>query len=159
MSKRLDQLHQKLEEIIEPVCKAHGVELVRVRYTTRKDGSVVGIMIDRDRFGDELEGSGISLADCTGVSRDVSTALDVHEEEGGAPLIKGAYHLEVSSPGIERPLVRDKDYTRFAGREVEVRTQAPVCDPPRRKFEGTLDGLFDGDGFFSFFNLITSIRL
>ena len=145
MSKR-DKLHQQLEAIVTPVCNVHGVELVEVRYLTEKGGAVVRITIDRERLGAggdaETLGSGVTLADCTAVSRDVSTALDVHaEDEGGKELISGKFRLEVSSPGIERPLVREKDFVRFAGKEITLRTFAPVGDPPRRKFDGVLVGL------------------
>jgi ribosome maturation factor RimP len=86
---------------------------------------------DREVPGVEV-GSGVSLEDCTGVSRDVSTTLDVHEDL----IPSGEYRLEVSSPGLERPLVKLADFERFSGREVNVRTQTPI--EQQRRFRGTL---------------------
>jgi ribosome maturation factor RimP len=95
-------------------------------------GSVIRVIIDRDVPGLEI-GSGVSLEDCTAVSRDLSTALDVHDDFLPSG---GAYRLEVSSPGLERPLVKLADFERFSGREVKLRTQSPI--ERRRRFRGTL---------------------
>ena len=92
---------------------------------------VIRVIIDREVPGVEV-GSGVSLEDCTGVSRDVSTTLDVHEDL----ISSGAYRLEVSSPGLERPLVKLADFERFSGREVNVRTQTPI--EQQRRFRGKL---------------------
>ena len=92
---------------------------------------LIRVIIDRE-VSDVEVGSGVSLEDCTGVSRDVSTALDVHEDL----LLFGAYRLEVSSPGLERPLVKLADFERFSGREVKVRTQSPI--ERQRRFRGKL---------------------
>lgn len=128
-----------LESLIEPVCRAHGVELVQVRVLGGRGRSVLRVMIDRDRpVEEDVPGSGVTIDDCTEVSRDVSTALDVHED-----LIPGSYTLEVTSPGVERPLVKRKDYERFVGREVRVQTTAPIGD--RKKFQGRLLEVADLD--------------
>jgi ribosome maturation factor RimP len=92
------------------------------------------VIIDRDAPGVDI-GSGVSLEDCTAVSRDVSTALDVHEDL----MPTGAYRLEVSSPGLERPLVKLRDFERFSGREVKVRTRTAI--DRQRRFRGTLLGV------------------
>jgi ribosome maturation factor RimP len=92
---------------------------------------VIRVVIDRVVPGLEV-GSGVSLEDCTGVSRDVSTSLDVHDDL----LPSGAYRLEVSSPGLERPLVKLTDFERFSGREVNVRTRTPI--ERQRRFSGKL---------------------
>ena len=141
-----------LEELAEPVCASYGVELVEIRQTQARSGWTLQIVIDRPR-SDGKPGSDITLEDCTGVSRDLSTALDVHED-----LLPGAYHLEVSSPGIERPLVKLADFTRFAGREIAIKTFGPIepapasavpgasAKPtkPKRSFQGTLIGVAEG---------------
>jgi len=128
-----------LEEVVEPVCRAHGVELVQVRKLRQPGGIILRVTIDRERAGAEAaaDGSGVSLSDCTAVSRDLSTALDVYED-----LVAGSYHLEVSSPGLERPLVREKDFVRFAGHEAKIQTKSPIGD--RRRFTGTLRGVEEG---------------
>jgi ribosome maturation factor RimP len=127
-----------LESIVEPVCRAHGVELVDVRHFRRKGGAVVRVIIDRERIGVEGEepGSGVTVDDCTNVSRDISAALDVHED-----LIQGAYNLEVSSPGLERPLIRLQDFERFAGREARIQSNVRIGE--RRRFKGRLLGVVD----------------
>jgi ribosome maturation factor RimP len=131
LTQATQQLVQALQQLIEPICLAHGVELVDVRYLREPKGAVIRVIIDRDVPGLEV-GSGVSLEDCTAVSRDVSTSLDVHENV----LPSGAFRLEVSSPGLERPLVKLSDFERFSGREVKVKTQTPI--ERQRRFRGTL---------------------
>jgi ribosome maturation factor RimP len=124
-----------LEEVIAPICRAHDVELVQARWARQPGGAVLQVMIDRPAGSrpDAPDGSGVTLEDCTGVSRDLSTALDVHETIG-----PGRYRLEVSSPGLERPLVKLGDFDRFAGREANIKTRVPVDE--RRSFTGHLLG-------------------
>lgn len=130
------QLESSLEQLIDPICSAHGVELVHVRYLREPGGAVIRVIIDREVPGLEV-GSGVSLEDCTAVSRDASTALDVHEDI----LPSGTYRLEVSSPGLERPLVKLADFERFAGHEVRVKTLNPI--DKQRRFRGKLVGVAD----------------
>jgi len=123
-------------ELIDPICRAHGVDLVDVRYQPERGGAVIRVIIDRDLLGQE-DGSGVSLDDCTRVSRDISTTLDLHEDV--LPL--GAYRLEVSSPGLERPLVKLADFERFRGREIKLRTRTAI--ERQRRFHGRLLGVVD----------------
>jgi ribosome maturation factor RimP len=109
---------------------------VDVRHQRERGGAVIRVIIDRSEPGVE-DGSSVSLDDCTRVSRDVSTLLDVHDDV----LPSGAYRLEVSSPGLERPLVKLSDFERFSGREVKVRTRNPI--ERRRRFRGRLLGVVD----------------
>lgn len=146
-----DPQNSALTAVIEPVCAAHGVELVDVSVSREPGGAVLRVLIDRERpelAGDEgappQPGSGVSLSDCQAVSRDLSVALDVNEAV--APKIR--YRLEVSSPGLDRPLTRRRDFERFAGHEVRVQTRAPLAEDKspegagaRRKFQGVLRGL------------------
>jgi ribosome maturation factor RimP len=122
-----DPKKEKLEAIATPVCKAHGVEIVDVSFGREPGGAVVRVLIDRP-------GAGVALADCQNVSRDLSTALDVEGED-----IPGPYRLEVSSPGLDRPLVKKGDFEKFAGKEIKLQTRIPVGD--RRNFRGTLLGV------------------
>jgi ribosome maturation factor RimP len=130
----------QVEAIVEPVCRAHGVELVQVALVTEHGQAVLRVLIDRP--GSERgPGLGVTLADCQGVSRDLNTALDVHD------VVPGRYRLEVSSPGLDRPLVKPHDYERFAGREVKLQTRTPLPDGrggERRNFRGQLLGI-DGE--------------
>lgn len=132
-----------IEEIAEPVCRAHGVELVEVQWTMDRGGPVLRVLIDRERpdMPASDPGSGVSIDDCQGVSRDLSTALDVHDRV----IPSGRYRLEVSSPGLERPLTKRRDYERFVGREVKIQTRVPFPGTAdRKKVTGVLRGL-DGD--------------
>lgn len=131
MTQATSQLVQELHQLIEPICLSHGVELVDVRYLREPKGAVIRVIIDRAVPGLEV-GSGVSLEDCTAVSRDVSTSLDVHQDV----LPSGAFRLEVSSPGLERPLVKLSDFERFSGHEVKVKTETPI--DRQRRFRGTL---------------------
>lgn len=120
---------QKIERLIGPSLEANGFDLVRVALTGG-DRPTLQIMADR------ADGSTINVDECADISRVVSAILDVEDP------IKGAYTLEVSSPGIDRPLVRRKDFERFAGHEARVETSRPVDG--RRRFRGRLLGV-DGD--------------
>jgi len=131
LTQATSQLVQELQQLIEPICLSHGVELVDVRYLREPKGAVIRVIIDRAVPGLEV-GSGVSLEDCTAVSRDVSTSLDVHQDV----LPSGAFRLEVSSPGLERPLVKLSDFERFSGHEVKVKTETPI--DRQRRFRGTL---------------------
>ncbi len=134
-----ERRQQRIEELAEPVCLAHGVELVEVRQIKTGGGWTLRVVIDRER-ADGKPGSAVTLEDCTAVSRDLSTALDVYDD-----LMPGAYNLEVGSPGPERPLVKLGDFERFSGGEVRVRTRVPLAwrddAPTRRTFQGELLGI------------------
>jgi ribosome maturation factor RimP len=130
MRKEVEQLWQ----LAEPHIVGAGVELVELDFNREAEGWVLRVYIDRPwREGEPPEsGVGISFEDCERVSRDLSAALDV------ADAITHAYRLEVSSPGIDRPLRRARDFQRFAGRNVKVRTGDMVDG--RRNFSGTIRG-------------------
>lgn len=137
MPRGTEQLGDALVALIDPICKAHGVELVDVRHQRERGGAVIRVIIDREVPGLD-DGSGVSLDDCTRVSRDASAALDVHDDI----LPSGAYRLEVSSPGLERPLVKLADFERFAGRDIKLKTRQAI--DRRRRFQGRLVGVVDG---------------
>ncbi len=113
--------------IVEPTIVDLGYRLVRV-IVSGKEGKTVQIMAERP------DGS-MTIDDCETVSKQVSPVLDVHDP------LSGAYRLEVSSPGIERPLVRASDFEDWVGYEAKVELKVAVDG--RRRFKGTLEG-FDG---------------
>jgi ribosome maturation factor RimP len=126
---------QRLREVAEPVCRAHGVSLLDARFAT-EHGLVLRVLIEREG-ADAEQGSGVSLADCQAVSRDLATALDAQDHVVPA----GRYRLEVGSPGLDRPLFSAGDYDRFRGREARLSTRIPR--EGRRRFTGTLLGVDD----------------
>lgn len=132
MSKK-DALQRMLESLAAPICETQGVELVELRVLAERGASVVRLTIDRER-ADGKPGSGITIDDCTDVSRALSAILDREETE-----MPETYRLEVTSPGVERPLVKLADFARFAGREAKIKTTEPVED--KKYFEGRLLGV------------------
>ena len=133
MPKVLSDLSE-LESLIAPVCSAHGVELVCVQYAAEQGGPVLRVMIELPNAETLPREVGVTLDDCTRVSRALSPVLDEHEA-----LIDGAYRLEVSSAGVERPLVKARDFERYAGREVHLSTKNPL--EQRKNFTGMLLGV------------------
>ena len=130
MRKEVEQLWQ----LAEPTIVGAGLELVELDFNREAEGWVLRVYIDLPwREGEAPEaGAGISFSECERVSRDLSAALDV------ADAITHTYRLEVSSPGIDRPLRRARDFKRFAGRQLKVRTVDAV--EGRRNFSGTIRG-------------------
>ncbi len=124
-----EKIEQTVQGIAEPIARSLGLEIVHVQYRREGGGFVLRVMIER-RDG------GINVEDCANVSRELSAVLDVEDP------IETQYHLEVSSPGLDRPLIKLADFVRFQGREITVRTHKPV--EGRRNYRGRLDGV-DGD--------------
>lgn len=119
---------EQIEQLIAPSVAALGFDLIRVKYTSG-GRPVLQIMAERPDFT-------MTVADCTKLSRAVSALLDVEDP------IDGEYELEVSSPGIDRPLVRLSDFDRFAGFEVKLETRDPVAQSNgRRRFKGRIVGV------------------
>jgi ribosome maturation factor RimP len=144
MRKEIDDLWR----LIEPPIEGAGLELVELQWNREVEGWVMRVFIDRPE-GPKLPGVAeqdaadsvfqpmyVSHEDCEAVSRDLSATLDV------ADTIRHTYRLEVSSPGIDRPLRRERDFARFAGRQAKIRTTDPV--EGRRNFSGVLSGVADG---------------
>jgi ribosome maturation factor RimP len=125
----------RLTEVIEPLADALGFELVRVRLTGSGDERTLQVMAEDPATGQ------LVVAQCAELSRAISDRFDAIEE-GGEELVAGAYNLEVSSPGIDRPLTRAKDYANWAGHEAKISLVDRVED--RRTLTGELLGL-DGD--------------
>jgi ribosome maturation factor RimP len=117
-------------EIVEPSLTAMGYGVVRVALGGGRRATLQ-IMAER------IDDTPMTLDDCTLISHSVSALLDV------ADPMPGAYTLEISSPGIDRPLVRLRDYDRFSGFEAKIELDAPVDG--RKRFRGRLLGTVDGD--------------
>jgi len=128
------QLIERIEKLIQPILDDLGLELVDLEYQREGHGWVLRFFLDKE--------GGVTLDDCALASREFSAILDVED------LIETAYHLEVSSPGIDRPLKKVKDFERFAGQLIRIKTLMAI-DPQgtgraRKTFVGTLGGM-DGN--------------
>ncbi len=123
----------RITEIAGPLVASRGMELVDIEYKREGRAMVLRLFIDRE--------GGVTLDDCAGVSRELSEILDVEE------FIQGHYTMEVSSPGLNRPLKKEADFERYRGRLVKVRTFELLQDDagnPRKTFVGELLGLENG---------------
>ncbi len=122
-------LRDRLIQLLEPVVNAIGYELVLLEYSPRDSSGMLRLFIDSP--------DGIGLDDCEKVSREVAATLDVED------VITQAYRLEISSPGLDRPLVTPEHYRRFQGEVARIQTLAPIAG--RRRFQGVLLGATDDE--------------
>jgi ribosome maturation factor RimP len=127
VSEQVSELLRRIEDVVAPTIVGMGYELVRVAMSR---GGTLQVMIE------PADGRPMDVEACATLSRALSAVLDVEDP------ISGPYTLEVSSPGIDRPLTREKDYTRWAGHAVRLETAEPIDG--RRRFKGTLLGLEGG---------------
>ena len=128
----------RIIEIVEPEARALGFDLVRVKIFGKSEAGdgeepALQIMAERPETGQLI------IDDCAALSRRVSDRIDALEDQG-IELIGGAYRLEVSSPGIDRPLTRPKDFANWAGHEARVMLLSPV-DGNRKTVQGDLIGI------------------
>jgi ribosome maturation factor RimP len=126
---------ETLDREIEARVEALGYELVELERSGSKTRPILRLRIDKQAGAAE---AAVTVEDCTRVSRDVESFLDAREEIGER------YVLEVSSPGLERPLVKRGDFERFAGKEIAVKTSHAVGDLGKR-VEGVLKGIDAAD--------------
>jgi ribosome maturation factor RimP len=120
----------RIREAVAPVLSAHGVALVDLEWATDRGGWLLRVTIERE--GSPDQGGGVTLDDCADVSRDISAVLDTEDP------IAAHYNLEVSSPGLDRPLRKEADFTRFVGKLAKVKLARPTPDG-QRLLRGTLD--------------------
>jgi ribosome maturation factor RimP len=120
----------EIARLVEPTLTAMGYQLVRVQFGGSAGRPTLQIMAER------ADGQAMAVEDCAEISRNLSALLDVEDP------VQGPYLLEVSSPGIDRPLVRPADYERFAGFEARLELRQPI--EGRRRFRGRLAGLESG---------------
>lgn len=129
-----EQTVDKIRILTEPVLGDMGLELVDLEFRREGHGWTLRFFIDKE--------GGVTLDDCADFSREIDTLLEVED------LIPSAYRLEVSSPGLDRPLKKEEDFRRFAGRLVKVKTREKL-DPDgrghqRKTFVGELLGMDNG---------------
>jgi len=120
----LDRVRNTAREIVEFA----GMELVHLEMKREPGGLLLRLYIDKE--------GGVTLDDCARISRQLSVQLDVEDP------IEERYTLEVSSPGLDRPLFSDGDFARFSGRKIRLSTHVPL--EGRRNYQGRLDGIVDG---------------
>ena len=136
-------LHQKLITIIEPVLQAAGFELVDVRFILEQGGWVLRVQVDVPLHEvtdiTEVPSDRVDLQDCENLSRELSAVLDVEDP------IPQAYHLEVGSPGIDRPLRTAAHFAHFAGSEAKIQMGVPLHTESgeRKNFKGVIKGVID----------------
>lgn len=126
-SQKSGAVRDAIEGVALPVVAAHRCELVNLEWRREPIGWVLRLYVERLGHDPRQAHGGVTLEECTRISRDMSTALDVAE------IIDHAYNLEVSSPGLERPLAKPADWTRFAGGRAKVQLGEPIDAHPRRK--------------------------
>lgn len=123
----------RVTALVEQLLSSLGMELVDLEYKREGREMILRLFIDKD--------GGVNLDDCAAVSRELSEVLDVED------IISEHYSLEVSSPGLDRPLKKIEDFQRFKGRLVKIRTFEPLPDDAgnkRKTFLGELKGLENG---------------
>ena len=112
MKKSINELKNDISKVIEPVISALGIELDDIEFSMMKGKALLRVFIDKE--------SGITIGECEQVSREIEAVLDVEDP------IPYSYVLEVSSPGLDRPLKNKKDFKRYSGNIVRVVTHDPV---------------------------------
>ena len=128
MSGSVDFDIRKVTELVSPVLDEMGFELVDIEYLSQYGRWVLRIYADKE--------GGITLDECARVSREVGNLLDVKD------IIPNEYVLEVSSPGLNRPLKKEKDFERAIGKNVKIKMVAPING--RRRFTGDLKKVVQG---------------
>ncbi|MCD5410418.1 MAG: ribosome maturation factor RimP [Clostridiales bacterium] len=123
-----NKVEKLVEEIVKPITDDENIELVDVEF--KKEGPIRYLRVFIDKEG------GISLDDCQLVSKQISAKLDELDS------IEESYFLEVSSPGLDRPLKKESDFIKYEGKIVELKLYKPI--EGSKRIEGELIGLFDG---------------
>jgi ribosome maturation factor RimP len=121
---------EKIRQLIEPVIESEGMEVVDIECLKMKFRWLVRIYIDKE--------GGVTIADCSEISKQAGDILDVYD------VLPGSYTLEVSSPGLDRPLTRDKDFIKYRGSAVRIKTGEKLDGT--KNFHGILIDYLDEDG-------------
>lgn len=122
----MSQIETVIEDLLTPAVSALGLELLGVEFSAGSHQALLRVYID-------VEGRPVNIDDCEQVSREVSALLDVHDP------IEAHYTLEVSSPGLDRPLFKPAHYARFIGEQVKITLDLP--QDGRRRFQGRILGV------------------
>ncbi|MCH9644146.1 MAG: ribosome maturation factor RimP [Gammaproteobacteria bacterium] len=122
-------INDKLHDLIEQTVTSTGFEFVGCEFQQQPRQSLLRVYVDGE--------NGINLDSCADISRQLASVLDVED------VIKGSYSLEVSSPGLARPLFKIDDYKRFIGKTVKLKSRLPM--EGRRNFKGILQAVNDDD--------------
>ena len=133
----------RIREVARRVAQSYGLEIFDVQLRRESIGTVLRVIIDRpDRGVPETPEDAVGIEECQRVSQDLSALLDVEEDEIGETSLGQQYTLEVSSPGLDRPLRHEADYRRFVGRLAKLVTTSPLNG--QSAFAGRLAGIDDG---------------
>ena len=133
----------RIRELAGRVAHSYGLEIFDVQLRRESIGTVLRVIIDRpDRGVPEKPEDAVGIEECQRVSHDLSALLDVEEDEIGEAALEKNYTLEVSSPGLDRPLRDERDYRRFAGRLAKLVTTAPLNG--QSAFAGRIARVEDG---------------
>jgi ribosome maturation factor RimP len=133
MALHRDEICDQIRTLAQPIISEMCLELVEVEFKRTGREALLRLFIDKE--------GGVTLDNCADFSRELSILLDIED------FIPCEYNLEVSSPGLDRPLKTEADYERFTGRLIKVRTYEPYHDDAgnkRKTFLGRLEGLRDG---------------
>lgn len=144
MGQSSHSIEEKARAVCEPLIAAEGLELIDVEFVREHNDWILRLFIDNP-------GGGVGVDECQKASSAVDTALDVED------FITQAYSLEVSSPGLNRPLKKPEHFQKVVGKKVRIKTFGPLGEPPRKNFLGALEGAtsdtvtvqVDGAGRFS----------
>ena len=134
---------QQLENLLEPVVSSMDYEFVGLEFISQGRHSILRIYIDSE--------NGVGVDDCANVSRQLSAVLDVEDP------IASEYSLEISSPGLNRPLFKLSQYEQFIGEEVKFKTIRPQLENGQRKFKGTITAVENNNVVFDIDNEVLSV--
>jgi len=118
----MNEIYKIVRKVTEPIIEAFGMELLKVEMLTKRKGKILRLYIDKE--------GGVSLNDCIKISRQINPVLDIEN------VIPGSYTLEVSSPGMDRPLTKEKDFLKYKGKKARIQIKEPIEN--RRNFQGKI---------------------
>ena len=124
-------IYQSVADLIKPTLEGNGIELVDVEYKKTGKIWVLRVFIDKNQ--------GVTVYDCQELSREIEDLIEIHE------LIDGHYVLEVSSPGLDRPLKKDTDFLRNKGKRIQIKTYSPINN--KKENAGTVIDFVNGTLF------------